>query len=114
MTHWGFMRGMCTVLFMNKHGKDMQYAVAMEDLAGKTMSKAWISAGGTLGAPVAFIVDQRGRLVWLGYPDVVQSYSFDQALMDTLFGKPDLARARALQMALSRDSAKLLAAGQTP
>jgi thiol-disulfide isomerase/thioredoxin len=100
--------------FMIKHGKEMQYAVAMEDLAKKTMSKAWISASGSLGAPVAFIIDMRGKLAWVGYPDLVQSYAFDQALEDTLAGKTDLARARALQVATDRESARLVKAGETP
>jgi thiol-disulfide isomerase/thioredoxin len=100
--------------FMKKHGKEMEYTVAMEDPIKKTMSKAWITASGSLGAPVAFIIDQRGKLAWVGYPDLVQSYSFDQALEDTLAGKPDLVRARTLQMATSQESDKLLKAGQKP
>jgi thiol-disulfide isomerase/thioredoxin len=87
--------------FMKKHGKE-------------TMTKAWITASGSLGAPVAFIIDQRGKLAWVGYPDLVQSYSFDQALEDTLAGKPDLLRARTLQVATSHESDKLLKAGQKP
>jgi thiol-disulfide isomerase/thioredoxin len=66
--------------FMSKHGKEMHYTVAMEDLTQKTMSKAWISASGSLGAPVAFIIDRQGKLAWVGYPDIVQIYAFDQAL----------------------------------
>jgi thiol-disulfide isomerase/thioredoxin len=100
--------------FMNKHGKDMQYIVAMEDPIKKTMSKAWITASGSLGAPVAFIIDRQGKLAWVGYPDLVQSYAFDQAIEDTLAGKTDLQRASALQVATSRESAKLLEAGQKP
>jgi thiol-disulfide isomerase/thioredoxin len=100
--------------FMSKHGKDMKYAVAMEDLTKKTMSKAWITASGSLGAPVAFIIDQQGNLAWVGYPDLVQSYAFDQALEDTLAGKSDLVRARALQAATGHESNKLMKAGQKP
>jgi thiol-disulfide isomerase/thioredoxin len=100
--------------FMSMHGKDMQYAVAMEDLAKKTMSKAWISASGSLGVPVAFIIDKQGNLAWVGYPDLVQSFAFDQALEDTLASKNNLARARALQIATHHESAKLLKAGQIP
>jgi thiol-disulfide isomerase/thioredoxin len=100
--------------FMKKHGKEMEYTVAMEDPIKKTMSKAWITASGSLGAPVAFIIDQRGKLAWVGYPDLVQSYSFDQALEDTLAGKPDQVRARTLQIATSHESDELLKAGQKP
>jgi thiol-disulfide isomerase/thioredoxin len=100
--------------FMERHGKEMEYTVAMEDLTKKTMSKTWVTASGSLGAPVAFIVDREGRLAWVGYPDLIQSYAFDQALEDTLAGKADLARARALQIATSNESAKLIKAGQKP
>lgn len=45
-----------------------------------------------MGAPTAGIIDQYGRLVWIGYPDVAKGYAFDEALEDTLAGRIDLAR----------------------
>jgi thiol-disulfide isomerase/thioredoxin len=92
--------------FMKKWGKDMAYAVAVDDSTKKTMSDAWITASGSLGIPTACIIDQHGKLAWVGYPDLVQSYAFDQALDDTLAGKIDLARARALQASTIRETAK--------
>jgi thiol-disulfide isomerase/thioredoxin len=100
--------------FMKKWGKDIAYTVAIDDPTKKTISDAWITASGSLGIPTACIVDQHGKLAWVGYPDQVQSYSFDHALEDTLAGKPDLVRARTLQMATSHESDKLLKAGQKP
>jgi thiol-disulfide isomerase/thioredoxin len=92
--------------FMQKWGKDMAYTIAMDDPINKTMSDAWITASGSLGIPTACIVDQHGRLAWVGYPDLVQSYAFDQALKDTVAGKTDLVRARALQASTIRETAK--------
>jgi thiol-disulfide isomerase/thioredoxin len=92
--------------FMKKSGKDMTYTVAMDDPAKKTMSDAWITASGSLGIPTACIVDSQGKLAWVGYPDLVQSYAFDQALADTLAGKIDLARARALQVSTIHETAQ--------
>jgi thiol-disulfide isomerase/thioredoxin len=95
--------------FMKKHGKEMAYTVAQEDPIKKTLSDAWITASGSMGAPTAGIIDQYGKLVWIGYPDRIQDYGFDQALQDTLAGKVDLARSRALQLATSQETDKYYA-----
>jgi thiol-disulfide isomerase/thioredoxin len=92
--------------FMNKHGKEMQYTVAMDDPVKKTMSETWVTASGSLGAPTAAIIDQRGTLVWIGYPDVRKGYTFDKALEGTLNGKIDLERSRALQADTAKETAK--------
>ena len=96
--------------FMTKHGSDMVYTVAMEDPIGKPISEIWVTGTGSMGAPTAGIVDQHGKLVWIGYPDVAKGYTFDQALEDTLAGKVDLARSRALQIELSHETEKYWAA----
>jgi thiol-disulfide isomerase/thioredoxin len=96
--------------FMTKHGSDMAYIVAMEDPIGKPISEIWVTGTGSMGAPTAGIVDQHGKLVWIGYPDVAKGYTFDQALKDTLAGKVDLARSRALQIELSHETEKYWAA----
>ncbi len=54
--------------FMQQHSSEMKYTVAMEDPIRKTMSNAWITASGSMGAPVAFIVDRQSKLAWIGYP----------------------------------------------
>lgn len=96
--------------FMTKHGRDMAYTVAMEDPIGKPISETWVTGTGSMGAPTAGIIDQHGRLVWIGYPDVAKGYTFDQALEDTLAGKVDLARSQALQSELSQETEKYWAA----
>jgi thiol-disulfide isomerase/thioredoxin len=90
--------------FMSKHGKEMAYTVAMENPVKQTISKTWVTATGSMGAPTAGIVDRHGKLVWIGYPDVAKGYTFDQALEDTLAGKVDLAQSRALQSKLSQET----------
>jgi len=92
--------------FMKKHGKGMAYTVAMEDPIKKPISEQWVTGTGSMGAPTAGIIDQHGKLVWIGYPEVDKGYAFDQALEDTLAGKVDLARSRALQMDLTQETAK--------
>jgi thiol-disulfide isomerase/thioredoxin len=92
--------------FMTKHGKDMSYTVAMEDPIKKTISETWITGTGSMGAPTAGIIDQHGKLVWIGYPDLAKGYTFDQALEDTLAGKVDLVQSRALQIKLSQETEK--------
>jgi thiol-disulfide isomerase/thioredoxin len=91
--------------FMNRHGKEMTYTVAMEDPIEKPISEQWVTGTGSMGAPTAGIIDRYGKLVWIGYPDVVKGYAFDEALEDTLAGKIDLARSRALQLSTSRETA---------
>jgi thiol-disulfide isomerase/thioredoxin len=96
--------------FMTRHRRDMVYTVAMEDPLGKPISETWVAGTGAMGAPTAGIVDQHGKLVWIGYPDVAKGYTFDEALEDTLAGKVDLARSRALQTELSHETEKYWAA----
>lgn len=62
-----------------------------------------------MSAPTA-IIDQHGKLVWIGYPDVGKGDAFDQALEDILGGKINLARSRALQLRTNREP---LGIGQT-
>ena len=92
--------------FMKKHGKEMQYTVAMEDPIKRPMSTQWVSGSGSLGAPTAIIIDRHGKIAWIGYPNVNNGYTFDQALDDTLAGSVDLRRSRALQASTNRDTVK--------
>jgi thiol-disulfide isomerase/thioredoxin len=90
--------------FMSKHGNEIAYSVAMQDLIKMTMSEAWITAGGSMGLPTAGIVDGRGKLAWIGYPDRAEGYGFDEALTDTLADKTDLVRSRALQSSINAET----------
>lgn len=96
--------------FVKRHGKEMNYTIAIDDPIKQSMSEKWVTSTGSLGVPTAGIVDREGRLVWIGYPDVPKGYSFDQALLDALADKTDLARSRDLQSQTSAETAKYWAA----
>jgi thiol-disulfide isomerase/thioredoxin len=111
----GFTANLDTVRkFMTKHGRDMAYSVALEDPIEKPISERWVTGTGSMGAPTAGIIDQQGKLVWIGYPDRAEGYTFDQALKNTLAGKSDLAQSRALQAANSEETVKYLAGKSQP
>ena len=87
--------------FMGKKGREMEYDVALDDPETEPVYHTWMSAAGLIGVPTVFIVNQEGRIAWVGTTMVKQSYSFDEALSDTLAGKTDLTRSRALLGAMN-------------
>jgi len=87
--------------FMGKKGREMQYDVALDDPETEPVYRTWMSAAGLIGVPTVFIVNQEGKIAWVGTTMVKQSYSFDEALSDTLVGKTDLTRSRALLAAMN-------------
>jgi thiol-disulfide isomerase/thioredoxin len=87
--------------FMGKKGREMEYDVALDDPETEPVYRTWMSAAGLIGVPTVFIVNQEGRIAWVGTTMVKQSYSFDEALSDTLAGKTDLTRSRALLAAMN-------------
>lgn len=52
--------------FVAKMGDSMKYTVAF-DKEGLT-NAAWMDASGSDGIPTSFIVDQRGKIAWIGHP----------------------------------------------
>jgi thiol-disulfide isomerase/thioredoxin len=93
--------------FMGKKGREMEYNVALDDPETEPVYRAWMSAAGLIGVPTLFIVNQDGRIAWVGTTMVKQSYSFDEALSDTLAGRTDLARSRALLAAMNGTAQQL-------
>ncbi len=76
----------------NKPGDEiMRYTVAIEkkhdpdDIQNGMMVKQWMAAAGQNGIPSAFIVDQNGRIAWIGHPA-----SIDDALAQVVAGEWDL------------------------
>ena len=51
-------------------GPKMDYHVALDD-AG-FMENAWLKASGEDGIPATYIVDEKGRLAWIGHPDALE------------------------------------------
>jgi thiol-disulfide isomerase/thioredoxin len=95
--------------FVSKGRPPMGYTVAMDDPIKQPVFTGWMISAGLCCLPAAFIVDPKGTIAWVGNTVASPSYSFDEALHDTLAGKPDLIRARALQESARMSSAKVLA-----
>ncbi len=55
------------VPFVKKMGDKMNYNVAT-DTEDKTMATTWLTAAGQDGIPSAFLVDQTGKIAWIGHP----------------------------------------------
>jgi len=53
--------------FVKNMGEKMDYNVAADGKAG-TMGKTWMDAAGQETIPTAFVVDQLGKIVWIGQP----------------------------------------------
>jgi thiol-disulfide isomerase/thioredoxin len=53
--------------FVKDFGPKMDYNVAVDDIQG-TMSKTWMEAAQQNGIPTAFVIDQSGKIVWIGHP----------------------------------------------
>ncbi len=53
--------------FVKTMGSSMDYNVVM-DGAKATINTAWMEAAGQDGIPTAFVVDQKGRIAWIGHP----------------------------------------------
>src|SRR5437660_9718417 len=57
--------------FVKTMGEKMTYRVALDDKEGNEkgqMAKSWMAAAGRNGIPSAFLVDTKGRVVWMGHP----------------------------------------------
>ncbi|MEM7229414.1 MAG: TlpA disulfide reductase family protein [Planctomycetota bacterium] len=52
--------------FVKQQGRKMNYTVAWDRRSAT--QQAWMQAAGMNGIPAAFIVDQRGRIQWMGNP----------------------------------------------
>ena len=94
--------------FVTDKGEDMDYRVATDDVPalpdgvkvgtreaqrhaidkGK-MSSNWMKAAGRNGIPNIFIVDQEGRIAWIGHPMA----GMDEALEQIVAGKWDIKKA---------------------
>ena len=53
--------------FVKERDEDMGYLVAVDDREG-TVAKAWMNAAKLSGIPTAFVIDQTGKVVWIGHP----------------------------------------------
>ncbi len=92
--------------FVKEWGKKMDYSVAMDKVEGRSsadasqrqresiekgrMSKAYMVDSGwdLVGIPTAFIIDQKGRIAWIGDP-----MQLDNPMEDVISGQYDLSEA---------------------
>jgi thiol-disulfide isomerase/thioredoxin len=51
--------------FMDKHDKEIQYKIAVDDKE-RSMENKWIRAAGKNGVPYAFVIDKDGKIAWIG------------------------------------------------
>jgi thiol-disulfide isomerase/thioredoxin len=79
--------------FVNRLGRQMDYAVGRDDGEGN-MAKTWLAAGGQNTLPNTFIVDGNGRIVYIGHPQFRQ---FEETLAGLLAGSVTADTARAAE-----------------
>lgn len=92
--------------FVRKMGGKMPFAVAVDGPSGAT-AKAWLESTHQNHIPTAFVVDQTGRIVWVGQP----TNGLDEALDQVLAGTFDLKRSEEafeLQVATAEAQAKII------
>jgi tetratricopeptide (TPR) repeat protein len=78
--------------FVKKMGDKMTYRVALDDKSKEkdgAMAATWMAAADQNGIPTAFIVNQQGRIAWIGHPMELN----EKLLNDILAGDYDVAEA---------------------
>jgi thiol-disulfide isomerase/thioredoxin len=73
--------------FVHKQGEKMNYRVVLDDTskdAAGVMNRSWLNAIGQNGIPFAFLVDQKGRLVWSGHPAALTNEMIETCLAGKL------------------------------
>jgi thiol-disulfide isomerase/thioredoxin len=91
--------------FLKEMGKDMTYAVALDDTSdggeGK-MSATWMRPAGREGIPSAFVVGKDAKIAWIGHPMELDEPIVEQVLA----GKFDVQKAAAAQADRVRQEAE--------
>lgn len=89
-------------------GDGMAYSVAWDD--GRKTNEAWMKAAGKNGIPASFLVDQAGKIVWIGHPG-----SLDYPLAAVVSGQWDPVKGPALMKNANKaKSAIYRSAGTAP
>lgn len=87
--------------FVEEQGDKMAYTVAFDGKAA-AMDSAYMKAAGRNGIPCAFIVNQEGRIAWIGHP-----MSMDDTLKQVVDGKYDIDAAQKKAKAAADSEGKL-------
>ncbi len=69
--------------FVEDQGEAINYHIAMDD--GRKSDVAWMDAAGKTTIPIAFVVDRKGKIAYIGHP-----YYIDDALAQIMAGNFDL------------------------
>ncbi len=80
--------------FVKKMGDQMTYRVALDDKSRDkdgAMATTWMKAADQNGIPTAFVINQQGRIAWIGHPMELT----EQLLDDIVAGKYDVTKAAA-------------------
>jgi thiol-disulfide isomerase/thioredoxin len=90
--------------FMKDWDSKMQYTVAVDRREGT--KRAWFDAAKQQGIPVAYIVDRKGKIAWIGNPLPEAGDGFDDALKRVLAGRydPQLEKAAAPALKGAKDA----------
>jgi tetratricopeptide (TPR) repeat protein len=97
--------------FVKKMGDQMTYRVALDDKSRETngfMAAHWMKAAEQNGIPTAFIVNQQGRIAWIGHPMGLN----EQILGDILSGRFDIAAFAADYEKQQQENQKRMAANK--
>jgi thiol-disulfide isomerase/thioredoxin len=104
--------------FVKKMGTNMTYRVALDDKSRQekgAMALTWMEAAGRNSIPTAFIVNQQGRIAWVGHPMEMTEDLWGKILAgnyDLIKAAADYEKGQAKQIAMAALSAKLGAAIQ--
>lgn len=97
--------------FVEKMGEKMDYRVVMDDKSRSpegSMALGWMKAAGQTGIPCSMIVDQKGKIAWIGHP-MEMSDVLDQVAAGT-YDPVKAAAAKAARENLQKDLAAKLRA----
>jgi thiol-disulfide isomerase/thioredoxin len=90
--------------FVKKMGGQMTYRVALDDRSRDTngiMAVTWMKEADQISIPTAFVINRKGRIVWIGHPTSLDEQTLEGILAD-IFDSGDFAaeyeRERVLQM----------------
>lgn len=87
--------------FVQSMGDQMDYHVAVDGMDG-FISKNWFVASGEAGIPVAYVVDQKGAIAWIGHPGGDLDLVIEQVLAGTFAGADAARRHEAMRAKMEK------------
>ncbi len=103
--------------FIKDNDAKMRYTIALDD-EKDTIATTWMRAAGRNGIPCAFIVDQTGKIAWIGHPmqmdkplEAITEGKWDVAAFKTKF-ESEAAAAKALAAAQQKAQLAVAAAAK--